>query len=347
MATNLTVKKGQCINVGICNNANAKIEIEVQLGENFVCPICHSNLVEIKEKPFPWAIIIIAASVIGLAGIGFGLWKLGVFEFKPSLEAIQMAPSTLTLGEIGDSQEITASSVPENTKMTLVWESSDPAVATVENGKVTATGEGETVVQATSGKITASVTVIVTLPVKLKELQLLPAECTLTVGESGDMFVKTVPDDYNIENLTWKSSNTSVATVTDGNIEAKEEGESIIEVKDVGGQSATALVKVVKKTEKANDDGKKKTLTELKFPYGTYTGDIKNGKANGVGVLVYTKAQRISEHDPKNRVAEPGDRVSGIFENNNVTTAKWYDKNGKLKESIIIGSTGLSGSTGS
>jgi hypothetical protein len=336
MATNLAVKKGQCINFGNCKNADTKKVLEIQLGNDFVCPDCRSHLVEIKEKPFPWIFVILAVGIVGIALIGFGLWKFGVFNLKPALEAIQLSPSTITLNSLGENQEITASSVPADTKMTLLWESSDPAVATVLSGKVTATGEGEAVVQAKSGKITASVTVIVKYPIVLKELRLLPEEFSLMVGESGDMFVSTVPADFNTENLEWKSSNTSIATVTAGNVVAIEAGEAFIEVEETDGLKATAFVKVVKK-----DDNNKTPLTALNFPYGTYTGDIKDGKAHGVGRLVYSKAQRISENDPKNRIAEPGDQISGIFEKNKPTTVKWYDKNGKLKESLIIGSTGF------
>jgi hypothetical protein len=98
-----------------------------------------------------------------------------------------------------------------------------------------------------------------------------------------------------------------------------------------------------KVTKKPKDSGTTTTGggNTLNFSYGVYTGSIKNGKANGMGELKYTVARQIHPDDPQKRIAQPGDRVSGVFENNLPTTVRWYDKNGELKESIIVGSTGL------
>ena len=72
-------------------------------------------------------------------------------------------PSTLTL-KIGDTQTLSTTIIPENaTDKTIVWSSSRPDVAKVdENGKVTAVSSGEVTITATSvngiqGKCTVSV----------------------------------------------------------------------------------------------------------------------------------------------------------------------------------------------
>ena len=71
MATNNLVKKGQCINFGNCNKANAKEIIEVNFGDEFVCHECGFELVEIKNTPpsSKKLIIIAAAALIIIAGI--------------------------------------------------------------------------------------------------------------------------------------------------------------------------------------------------------------------------------------------------------------------------------------
>ena len=72
MATNnLAIRKGQCINIGNCKKADAREIIEINIGDEFVCPECTGTLVEVKSKPFPkWIIYtIIAVAVLAVAGI--------------------------------------------------------------------------------------------------------------------------------------------------------------------------------------------------------------------------------------------------------------------------------------
>lgn len=69
--------------------------------------------------------------------------------------------------EIGKTLTLTATVLPENaTYKTVTWTSSDETVATVEDGKVTAVGEGVAIITATTadGKKTASCTVGVSKP---------------------------------------------------------------------------------------------------------------------------------------------------------------------------------------
>lgn len=79
----------------------------------------------------------------------------------------------------------------------------------------------------------------------------------------------------------------------------------------------------------------------LKFEYGVYVGHIVEGKAQGAGTLTYTKRHRISATDSQGRMAEPGDYVTGDFEDNAVKTVRWYGKDKKMKGAILAGSNGL------
>ncbi|MBD5250701.1 MAG: leucine-rich repeat protein [Barnesiella sp.] len=66
---------------------------------------------------------------------------------------------------IGDTVELTATVSPEGvTDPTVTWNSSDDAVATVENGLVTAEAEGEATITATCGDVKAECAVIVSAP---------------------------------------------------------------------------------------------------------------------------------------------------------------------------------------
>ena len=66
------VRKGKCLNIGECANANSKKIVEVDVADEFVCPLCKTELVLVKPgEPIPKSVImaIIAVVVIG-GGIG-------------------------------------------------------------------------------------------------------------------------------------------------------------------------------------------------------------------------------------------------------------------------------------
>lgn len=63
---------------------------------------------------------------------------------------------------VGEGFTLTATVLPENaTDKTVTWSSSDPSVAGVVDGKVTALMVGDAVITATSGKLAASCAVSV------------------------------------------------------------------------------------------------------------------------------------------------------------------------------------------
>ena len=80
-----------------------------------------------------------------------------------ALKGIVVAPATLSL-EVGQTGTLTVSYDPENAtnKPAVEWLTSDPAVATVDNGTVTAVAAGTATITATADKFTATATVTVT-----------------------------------------------------------------------------------------------------------------------------------------------------------------------------------------
>lgn len=87
----------------------------------------------------------------------------GIAEPVPCT-GITLDKSTLTFTEEG-SQTIVATVTPADTTDKVVWSSDAPGVATVENGVVTAVGDGTANITATCGNYSASCTVSVALPV--------------------------------------------------------------------------------------------------------------------------------------------------------------------------------------
>ena len=76
--------------------------------------------------------------------------------------AISLSPSSLTFDTAEESAQITATLTPADTTDTLLWSSSDPNVATVNNGLVTIHGIGTATITATCGEQTATISVSAT-----------------------------------------------------------------------------------------------------------------------------------------------------------------------------------------
>ena len=86
---------------------------------------------------------------------------------KISPEKLTLTAENKTLTKIGDTLQITAKVEPDNAYDKLIWKSSDENVATVDaDGKVTAVGNGEVTITATTedGKLNESVTITVKIP---------------------------------------------------------------------------------------------------------------------------------------------------------------------------------------
>lgn len=121
---------------------------------------------------------------------------------------------------------------------TIVWESSDEDVATVdEEGNVTAVGEGDATITGTVydedgneiGKAEATVHVTPAPPAPEYTVTIEPGELELEEGESEQLEVVIEPEYEGGYIVKWESSDEGVATVDeDGNVTGVGEGECII-----------------------------------------------------------------------------------------------------------------------
>lgn len=125
------------------------------------------------------------------------------------------------------------------------WLSADPEVVTVDAaGRVTAVGGGETYVIATTpGGFSAAATVRVR--VRGTAVQIAPGELTLGVGAAVQMGVHYLPEDTTDSILEWKSSDTSVLSVSaDGLVRAVSAGTASITVTTQAGLQGTTEITV-------------------------------------------------------------------------------------------------------
>ena len=181
-----------------------------------------------------------------IAGITFTNCEKGVDPIV--VESVSLDATSMTLIE-GDTQTLNATISPSNAEnQKVLWVSSNSSVATVKEGVVTAIKPGTATITARSddgGKTaTCSVTVVARVyPVEKISLDITSA--TLVEGENLTLIATITPENATNKNVTWKSSNPSVATVADGEVAALKAGTTTITATtEDGGKTATCKITV-------------------------------------------------------------------------------------------------------
>ena len=214
------------------------------------------------------------------------LYKAAGAQQVINVTGISVSPTSLTLTE-GEHSQITATITPNNaTNKNVSWSSSNTNVATVSNGTVNAVAPGNATITATSedGNYTATCTVTVNaMPiVNVTGVTLNKANTTIEVGGSETLVATVAPNNATNKAVTWTSSNTSIATVSNGVINAVAAGNTTITVTTVdGGFTDTCAVEVVVPTiepfdivfKTGNGDGNQLATNTSEASYLTSGGE--------------------------------------------------------------------------
>ena len=175
--------------------------------------------------------------------------------------------------------KLTASVVPENATFTdIIWSSSNPDIASVDsNGKVTAHKAGTAYITAASYdnpmiKKTCRVVVVV----KTKGVSLNKTSATVYTDNKLTLKATVAPSDATNKNVTWKSSDKKIATVSSkGVVTGVKAGTVTITcTTESGSYVAKCTVKVVKSVK----------TTSVKFTKSSVS--IDDGTAYQLGITV-------------------------------------------------------------
>ena len=289
--------KGICKNYGECDLADEKVIQEAEKS-NYICEECGKPLYAVDTpkkngiggKVNGKLIGIIAAAVLLLGGIGFGIYSL--FGGKPEPTAIKLSFTNLTM-TVGEQKQLTASLLPEKAdqKVTFIYKAQKDQA--YKDGK-----EKTKIVEAdnSTGMLTAMRPGNTTAQVVCKEWPKLVAVCNITVREAEPK-----------EPVTDTTKLVKVDTVLPQAID--------------GGKKAGGGGKV---SPSVNPPRIPKYGT-VRLSYGTYKGELsKDGKPNGHGTITYSCAKRIvSSYD---YVAQPGDTYEGDFRNGVISGGFGYWK---------------------
>ena len=229
---------------------------------------------------------------------------------------VTLNKTTLSLIK-GGSETLTATVAPvDTTDKSLTWTSSNTSVATVVNGTVTAVGAGTATITVTTanGK---TATCEVTVSVLASGVSLNKNNLSLIKGGSETLTATVAPADTTDKTLTWASSNTNVAIVTNGTVTAVGVGTATITVTTANGKTATCDVTVsvlasgvsLNKNNLSLIKGSSETLTAIFSPTDTTdksiiwtssdesVATVENGvvvaKAEGIAVIVATTSNGL------------------------------------------------------
>ena len=172
----------------------------------------------------------------------YDMCRVIVYENKPT--SIDL-PSTLSL-EVGKSKTLTPTVVPSDATYTLSWSSSNTSVATVsQSGLVTAKASGATIitVRTDNGKSDDCLVTVTQSAVSPTSVSVTPTSLSLEVNQTANLTATVYPSNATTS-LTWSSSNTNVAKVSNGKVTAVGAGSCVITVKTSNGKSATCNVAV-------------------------------------------------------------------------------------------------------
>ena len=169
-----------------------------------------------------------------------------------SVTGVAIEPSTLEIKE-GATFQLKATVSPADASQAVDWASPSPHIATVDqNGLLTAVAPGTVRIVVRSKAFTDKqgfCDVTVTQDNTLTGISLDADEITIAAGDSRNLTVIFYPEYASNKNVTWKSSDASVVTVSDGKVFGLKEGTATVTATSEEGSFTAECVVIVGKAE--------------------------------------------------------------------------------------------------
>lgn len=171
----------------------------------------------------------------------------GIITFLRPITSVSISRDSIDLLK-DEMTELKLTYEPLNTtdNVNIIWRSSNTSVAIVNNGTVTAVGDGEAVITAELGKFTKTCVVKVTDLDKIVEnYELDKSSETILIGEEETITPLYIPESLTDSlNIIWSTSNEEVAIVSDkGVVKAIGTGKATITL-DINGEIRTCDITV-------------------------------------------------------------------------------------------------------
>ena len=157
--------------------------------------------------------------------------------------ALALDTTLIQFNAKGLTQVLTVTPSPANTTDTVTWKSSNTNIATVNNGVVTSVGDGTCTITATCGSKTAVCEVTVNSNRPCEQIALSKNSLSFDSLGSTKVLTAELTPSNTTDTVTWKSSNTAVATVNNGVVTSVGDGTCTITA-TCGSKSATCTITV-------------------------------------------------------------------------------------------------------
>lgn len=170
-----------------------------------------------------------------------------------SATGISLDQTSLSVKE-GENFRLTAKLTPETVvEKNVKWTTSNATIATVENGVVTGIKAGKATITATTidGSNLSASCIVTVKPILATSVSLDNTSIKMKVDEIFIFTATISPENVTNRELSWTSSNTSVATIADGIITAIKPGKTVITAKTTDGSNITATCIVTVEETKA------------------------------------------------------------------------------------------------
>lgn len=151
---------------------------------------------------------------------------------------------------VGEEKSLTPIISHVNAETTLIWNCSNPSVATVSSdGLITGINSGTTTITCTAHNGVSAQCEVTVNPVQVSGITLNEGEAEMVVGEKLSLTATIAPDNATDKSVTWSSTNEAVAVVSEsGQVTAVGSGTCQIKAtaNDGSGKTASCLVTVEK-----------------------------------------------------------------------------------------------------
>ncbi|MEG2381395.1 MAG: Ig-like domain-containing protein, partial [Oscillospiraceae bacterium] len=184
-----------------------------------------------------------------------------------------------------ESETLTATITPANaTNKGVTWESENPEIAIVNNGEVTAKKVGSTkiiVTTADGGKKAECLVTVIENVISVTGVSLNKTAANIQNGSTETLVATIMPTNATNKGVTWKSENTEIAVVNNGEVTAKKVGDTKIVVTTIDGEKkAECHITVTRKPGGGGGGGGTIAGPKVSMPTSNLTsGEVVAGTA--------------------------------------------------------------------
>ena len=244
---------------------------------------------------------------------------------------------------VGSRMEVDAICSPDNASITdVTWSSKNPNIATVdESGMVTGVKKGTASIVATAAdgsKVTGTALITVTQPVT--SISITQADIPVVVGRTAQAKIQVLPAEANDKTVTWSTSDTSIATVRNGQISGVKAGVCTVTCTsnsnpEVSASATVTVSQLVTKIVNVNDPSE---LTLKTGESGQLKWSVQPDDATNKGLTFKSLAPKVATVDANGVVTAVGRGTATIT----ATAQDTSRKQGNIKVTVIQPVTGVS-----